>query len=65
MSNGLIMLRVCEIISSNREDGLSSFVEPDDSLGLYIDFLEKLNPYDWINDFKLIKLCENVFSKEA
>lgn len=64
MSNGLIMLAVCEIISSNREDGFSSFVEPDDSIDLYIDFLEQINPCDWGNEPYLMDLIDNVFNRK-
>ena len=59
----LIMLEVCRIISSNREDGISSFVEPDDSIDLYIDFLEQIS-YDWGNDDYLFELIDNVFHRK-
>ena len=61
----LIMLEVCRIISQNREDGISSFVEPDDMMDLYIDFLEEINPCDWINDEYLQELVDNVFLRRT
>jgi hypothetical protein len=57
------MLAVCEMFSKRNENGISSDSRPDDSLDLYIDFLEVLNPYDWINDFELLELIELVFER--
>ena len=56
------MLGVCRIISSNREDGYSSFIEPDDTIDLYIDFLEKIS-FDWGNDEYLLELIDNIFNR--
>ena len=58
----LIMLEVCRIISMNRKDGISSFVEPDDTIDLYIDFLEKIS-FDWGNDEYLLELIDNIFNR--
>ena len=60
----MIMLEVCRIISMNREDGISSFVEPDDTMDSYIDFLEEINSCDWINDEYLQELVDNVFTRK-
>ena len=60
----LIMLEVCRIISSNRADGYSSFIEPDDTLEMYIDFLEEINSCDWINDESLLDLIDKVFCRK-
>ena len=57
------MLEVCRIISSNRDDGYSSFIEPDDTIDLYIDFLDVIS-YDWINDQELLDLIDNVFTRK-
>ncbi len=58
----LAILSTCEIFS--RRNGICSQSEPDDSTDLYIDFLEKLNPYDWINDFYLLGLIDNLFHRK-
>ena len=60
----LIMLEVCRIISMNRKDGISSIVEPDDTMDSYIDFLEEINSCDWINDEYLQELVDNVFTRK-
>ena len=62
MRNGLGMLEVCRIISSNTDDGISSFIEPDDTIDLYIDFLDMFP--DWINDEYLLELIDNVFTRK-
>ena len=59
-----VMLEVCRIISSNREDGYSSFIEPDDTIDLYIDFLDEIS-CDWINDEYLLELIDNVFNRRS
>jgi len=59
-----VMLEVCRIRSKNREDGLSSFVEPDDTIDMYIDLLEEINSCDWINDEYLLELTYNVFHRK-
>ena len=59
-----VMLEVCRIISSNREDGYSSFIEPDDTIDLYIDFLEEIS-FDWGNDEYLLELIDNVFNRRS
>lgn len=60
------MLERCRIYSKNRMAEVS-LSEPDDQIEQYIDFLERLNPYDWGNDSYLFELIENVFyrKKEA
>ena len=63
MNDGLVMLGACRIISSNRDDGISSFIEPDDTLDLYIDFLEEFS--DWGNDNELMDLMERVFQRRT
>ena len=59
----LCNLEMSRIISKTR-NGLCSLKEPDDFINLYIDFLEKINPYDWGNDYKLIELVESVFIRK-
>ena len=61
----LYMLAACIIWSNLRGDRIGSFIEPDDSLDLYIDFLNKLNPSDWGNDERLMKLIDNVFHRRG
>ena len=59
----LSMWGTCHYLA-NRDSSNSTICvmsEPDDSLDLYIDFLEKLNPYDWINDFYLLELIYSLF----
>lgn len=60
----LSMLEISRIISSNRKDGICSLKEPDDTIDFYIDFLEKINPYDWGNDEYLMDLIDNVFTRK-
>ena len=59
----LLSLAVCEHFSKINDNGESSFTEPDDSLDLYVDFLDALS-YDWINDDALCQLCINVFERK-
>jgi len=59
----LYNLEMSRIISKNR-NGVCSLIEPDDTIDLYIDFLEKINPYDWGNDHRLIELVESVFIRK-
>ena len=58
----LIMLDQCRLFSKhqNKEICMS---EPDEPISYY-DFVEKLNPYDWINDSYLWELCEQVFHRK-
>ena len=64
-TESISMLAVCEIFSKRNTSGISLDSKPDDSLELYIDFLEKLNPYDWINDEYLFELIDNVFFRRS
>ena len=58
------MLAVCEIFSKRNKDEISRDTRPDDTLDMYFDFLEKLNPYDWINDTYLQELLEALFERK-
>lgn len=58
--SSLSMLDRCRIYSKNRMAEVS-ISEPDDDLNRYIDFFEKINPYDWGNDDYLLELVNNVF----
>ena len=59
----LYNLEMSRIISKN-QNGLCSLSEPEDTIDLYIDFIEKINPYDWGNDYRLIELVESVFIRK-
>lgn len=61
--SSLIMLDRCRIYSEIRMTEVS-LSEPDDQVDQYIDFLEKINPHDWGNDFYLYELIENVFYRK-
>ena len=58
-----VMLSVCQIISKNSKDGVCTWIEPDDTLDAYIDFLEQIS-YDWGNDDYLFELIDNVFHRK-
>lgn len=57
------MLFTCLHFSKINKNGISSFTEPDDTLELYVDFLDELS-YDWINDENLCQLCMKVFERK-
>ena len=57
------MLDTCLHFSKINKNGISSFTEPNDTLDLYVDFLDRLS-YDWINDENLWQLCINVFERK-
>ena len=61
--SSMIMLDRCRIYSKNRNEEVS-LSEPDDSVEQYIDFLERINPYDWGNDMCLFELIESVFLRK-
>lgn len=61
--SALIMLDRCRIYSKNKNCEVSLH-EPDDQVDQYIDFLEKINPYDWGNDMYLFELIENLFYRK-
>ena len=63
LHESLSSLEVCRLISKNRKDGICHFSEPDDSIDLYIDFLERIS-YDWGNDDYLFELIDNVFHRK-
>ena len=58
--SSMIMLDRCRIYSESRNTEVSLH-EPDNQVNQYIDFLEKINPYDWGNDTCLFELIESVF----
>ena len=61
--SSLIMLDRCRIYSEDRNKEVS-LSAPDDQVNQYIDFLEKINPYDWGNDMNLFELIEKVFYRK-
>ena len=63
MMESMMMLEVCRIISGNREDGISSFVEPNDDLETQASFLEHFP--DWGNDQELMELVEGIFKRRT
>ena len=48
----------------SEKNEISSWTEPDDSLDMYVDFLDELS-CDWINDDYLYQLCVNVFERKG
>jgi len=60
--SSLIMLDRCRIYSKHRNEEVS-ISEPDDPI-TYIDFLERINPFDWGNDTYLFELLEQVFHRK-
>ena len=62
-NQSIISLSVAEHFSKINENGESSFIEPDDTLDLYVDFLDELS-CDWINDEALCQLCISVFERK-
>jgi hypothetical protein len=64
ISESINMIGTCVYLSTrNNQD--ASMSEPDDSLELYLDFLEKINSADWINDFYLLELIDNLFQRRT
>lgn len=63
VTTSLIMLDRCRIYSESRNTEVSLY-EPNNQLDQYIDFLERINPYDWGNDGYLFQLIENVFCRK-
>lgn len=61
--SSMIMLDRCRIYSENKQTEVC-LSEPDDSVDQYIDFMEKINPSDWGNDFQLFELIENLFYRK-
>lgn len=61
--SSMIMLDRCRLYSIHRK-GEVSLSEPDNQVDQYIDFLERINPYDWGNDFYLFELIEAVFNRK-
>lgn len=61
--SSMIMLDRCRIYSENKQTEVC-LSEPDDSISQYIDFMEKINPSDWGNDFHLFELIENLFYRK-
>lgn len=63
MLSSLLMLDRCALYSKTRMTEVSLH-EPDDQVYQYIDFLERINPADWGNDFYLLELIDNVFCRK-
>lgn len=63
MRASLLMLERCRIYSKHKGTEVS-ISEPDDQVDQYIDFLEKINPYDWGNDDYLFELIDNLFHRK-
>jgi len=61
VKDSLIMLRICEMISRNKDKTIYLY-EPDDRIDNYIDFLEQFP--DWGNDHTLYMLIESLFKRK-
>ena len=61
IKDSLTMLRICEMISRNKNKTVS-LCEPDDTIDSYIDFLERFP--DWGNDTVLCKQVESIFIRK-
>ena len=63
MTESIHCLGTCEAFSRINQDE-RSFTEPDDSLDLYFDFMERINRYDYVNDHYLDELLQRVFNRK-
>ena len=63
IKQSLMALEIARMFSE-RNQNECAFIEPDDTLDLYFDFMEKINPYDYINDWRLDELLQKVFCRK-